>query len=194
MANLSKYFVNGMVILVPISITISVVWGLIRFADSVVYQYLPFHTPGSGLIVIFGLILCIGWLSTYWLTRKFVEWGEGILGTIPIVKTIYGSVKQMSAAVFDSQKLLKQVVLIPYPHPDVKTLGFIMADVEEPVSSALPEDSVCVFIPMSLNLTAGFNVFVPRKDIIRLNVTPESALQYIFTAGSIMPRENEGIK
>jgi uncharacterized membrane protein len=100
----------------------------------------------------------------------------------------------MSAAVFDSHKLLQQAVLVPYPHPGVKTLGFIMADVEEPIKSVVPEDSVCVFIPMSIALTAGFNILIPRKDVIKLNITPESALQYVLTAGAVMPRENEGIK
>jgi uncharacterized membrane protein len=194
MANLSKYFVNGMLILIPISITITVIWGLIEFTDKFMGRYLAFHVPGTGLLIILGLILLMGWLSTYWITRKLVEWGERFLGTIPIVKTLYNSVKQMSVAVFDSHKLLQQAVLVPYPHPGVKTLGFIMADVEEPIKSVVPEDSVCVFIPMSIALTAGFNILIPRKDVIKLNITPESALQYVLTAGAVMPRENEGIK
>jgi uncharacterized membrane protein len=176
---------------VPIVITTGVVLSLINYADRFIVGYLAVNTPqGTGLLVIISLILLIGWLSTYWLTRKFVEWGEQILGTIPIVKTIYSSVKQMSAAVFDSNKMLQQAVLVPYPHPGVRSLGFVMSEVDEPVKSALPEDSVCVFIPMSIALTAGFNIFLPRKDIIQLNITPESALQYVLTAGASMPRQN----
>jgi len=191
MKKISKYFVNGMLLLVPIVITISVVLSLIHYADRFIVGYLGLNTPqGTGLLVIISLILLIGWLSTYWLTRKFVEWGEQILGTIPIVKTIYSSVKQMSAAVFDSNKMLQQAVLVPYPHPGVKSLGFVMSEVDEPVKSALSEDVVCVFIPMSIALTAGFNIFVPRKDIIKLDITSESALQYVLTAGASMPRQS----
>lgn len=187
----SKYFVNGMLVLVPITITIAVVVGFIHFADAFIGKYLFIPAlPGIGLLMILGLILFIGWLSSHWFTRKFVEWGERILGTIPIIKTIYSSVKQMSVAVFDLHKLLQQAVLVPYPHPGVRSLGFIMAEVEEPIKSALPEDSVCVFIPISIMLTGGFNIFVPVKDITRLNITTESALQYVLTAGAYMPREN----
>lgn len=189
--NWSKYFVNGVLVLVPITITIAVVWGFIHYTDAFITKHFKIHTlPGIGLLIILGLILLIGWISTHWLARKFVEWGEQILGTIPIIKTIYSSVKQMSAAVFDLHKLLQQAVLVPYPHPGARSLGFIMAEVEEPIKSALPEDSVCVFIPISIMLTGGFNIFVPAKDIIRLNITSESALQYILTAGAYMPREN----
>lgn len=191
MKRLTKYFVNGMLLLVPIVITIAVVFSLIHYADRFIVGNLAIKTvPGTGILIILALILVIGWISTHWLTRKFVEWGEQLLGTIPFVKTIYSSVKQMSAAVFDSQKLLQQAVLVPYPHPGVKSLGFVMSEVDEPVKSALSEDSVCVFIPMSIALTAGFNIFVPRKDIIKLHISPESALQYILTAGAVMPRPN----
>ncbi len=189
----SKYFVNGMLVVVPVTITISVVMGLIHAADAFIAGRFAVTLPtGIGIFIILGLILIVGWLSTYWLTRKFVEWGEQILGTIPIIKTIYSSVKQMSAAVFDSSKLLQQAVLVPYPHPGVKSLGFMMSEVEEPLKSVLPEDTVCVYIPASINMTAGFNIFVPLKDVIRLDITPESALQYVLTAGASMPRAKTG--
>lgn len=195
MKNWSKYFVNGVLLLVPITITIAVVWWVIYYTDTFITKYLAIQTPpGIGLLIILSLILFIGWLSTYWLTRKLVEWGEQILGTIPIIKTIYSSVKQMSTAVFDLHKLLQQAVLVPYPHPDVRSLGFMMSAVEEPIKSALPEDSVCVFIPISINLTGGFNIFVPVKDVTPLHVTPESAIQYILTAGAVMPRVNNDKK
>lgn len=187
---LSKYFVNGMLVVVPVAITVMVITGLVRGADAIIADYFAVPMlPGIGVLIIVGLILFVGWFSTNWFTRKFIEWGEQILGTIPIIKTIYSSVKQMSAAVFDLHKLLQQAVLVPYPHPGVRSLGFMMAEVEEPIKSALPEDSVCVFIPISINLTGGFNIFVPSKDIIRLNITSESAIQYVLTAGAYMPRE-----
>jgi len=189
----SKYFVNGMLVVIPITITVFVVMGLIRAADAFIAgRFALTVPPGIGIFIILGLILIVGWLSTYWFTRKFVEWGEQILGTIPIIKTIYNSVKQMSAAVFDSSKLLQQAVLVPYPHPGVKSLGFVMSEVEEPLKSVLPEDAVCVYIPASINITAGFNIFVPLKDVIRLNITSESALQYVLTAGASMPRAKTG--
>ena len=91
----------------------------------------------------------------------------------------------------DSKKIFKQAVLIPYPHNGVKTLGFVMADLSKPLAEVLDEDYICVFVPWSINMTSGSNVFVPKKDVIYLNVSSETAIQYFLTAGVIMPQEND---
>ena len=80
-------------------------------------------------------------------------------------------------------------MLVPFPHPGSFSLGFITSDVSDGLAEKLPDDHVCVFVPMSLNLTAGFNIFVPRSEVRILDVTSESALQYVLTAGSIMPKK-----
>ena len=111
-----------------------------------------------------------------------------MLNQIPGVKFIYNSVKQLSSAMLESKSLLKNPVLVPFPHPGTRALGFITSEVSESIAKNLAGKYVCVFIPMSLNLTAGFNIFVPQEEIVPLDVTSESALQYVLTAGSIMPR------
>lgn len=191
---ISKYFINGLIVIVPFAITVFVVLQIFSFAESMLGRHLPIHFPGIGLIAVVLLILLVGWLSSHWALRQLLVLGERLVGTIPIVKFIYTSVKQLSTAVFESQQLFKQAVLVPYPHPGVKTLGFIMPELSEPFTTKLDEEYVCVFIPMSLNMTAGFNIMVPKRDIIILDIAGENALQYVLTAGAVMPRSNDVLK
>ncbi len=187
----SKYFINGLIVIVPIAITTFVIINIFSFTEQLLGQYLPIHFPGLSLIVVLFLIVIVGWLSSHWLLQKVIGYGERLVGSIPVVKFIYNSVKQISTAVFESQELLKHAVLVPYPHPGVKALGFVMPELSVPLADKFTEEHVCVFVPMSLNLTSGFNIILPSRDIRPLDVTSESALQYVITAGAIMPRSND---
>ena len=191
MKNLSKYFINGLIVIVPISITVFVVTKIFSIAETLLGRHLPVHFPGIGLVVGFVLIVVIGRLSSLFVMKKLIEFGERLVGSIPIVKFIYNSVKKLSTAVFESQQLFKQAVLVPFPHPQSKTLGFVMPELSPKMAENLGEEHVCVFVPMSLNMTAGFNIIVPQKDIIPLDISSESALQYVLTAGAVMPRNCE---
>jgi uncharacterized membrane protein len=194
MKNLSKYFINGLIVIVPMAITFFVVVQILEFTEKILGRHLPVKFPGLGLVAVVAIILLVGWLSSHWIMRRVIELGEGVLSKIPFLKFIYNSVKQLSTAVFESQNMFKQAVLVPFPHPGSKALGFVMTDLSAPLARHTCEESVCVFIPMSLNMTAGFNIIVPKRDIIPLDVTSESALQYILTAGTVMPRGSEATK
>ncbi|SHI37836.1 DUF502 domain-containing protein [Propionispora hippei] len=187
MNRISKYFINGLIVIVPIAITAFVVVQIFSMAEDLLGRHLPVHFPGIGIVTVVILLVVTGWLSSYWILKRLLEFGERLLDSIPIVKFIYKSIKQLSTAVFESQHLFKQAVLVPYPHPGAKSIGFIMSELSEPMAEALDGEHVCVYVPMSFNLTNGFNILVPKKDIIVLDITSESALQYIFTAGTIMP-------
>lgn len=187
----SKYFINGLIVIVPIAITTFVIITIFSFTERLLGEYLPIHFPGLSLIVVLFLIFLVGWLSSHWFLKSVIGYGERMLGSIPIVKFIYNSVKQISTAVFESQELLKHAVLVPYPHSGTKSLGFVMPELSAPLADKFTEEHVCVFVPMSLNLTSGFNIILPKRDIIPLDVTSESALQYVITAGAIMPRSND---
>ncbi|MDT8901939.1 DUF502 domain-containing protein [Anaeroselena agilis] len=188
MKNLSRYFINGLIVIVPMAITFFVVVQILDITERILGRHLPVKFPGFGLVAVIAIILVVGWLSSHWVMRRCIEVGEKALSKIPILKFIYNSVKQLSTAVFESQNMFKHAVLVPFPHPGAKTLGFVMTELSAPLARNLCEESVCVFIPMSLNMTAGFNIIVPKRDIIPLDVTSESALQYILTAGTVMPR------
>ena len=187
----SKYFLNGLIVLVPIAITVFVTMNVFTFTENLMGRYLPVHFPGLPLVAVLLLIVLIGWLSSHWLLKSLLEYAERLVDSIPIVKFIYSSVKQIATTVFESQRLLENAVLVPYPHAGVKALGFVMTELSEPIADVFSEEHLCVFIPMSLNLTAGVNIFVPRRDVIPLEVTSESALQYVLTAGAVMPKSPE---
>lgn len=183
---ISRRFVNGLILLVPIVITLLVVSEVLHFTEGVLGKHLPFYFPGLGIITVVLGIYFVGWISSYWIMRRMIHYGEVLLGKIPVVKFIYNSVKHLSTAVFESNNMFDHVVLVPFHQS--KALGFIMADVPSVLKEKLGDDYVCVFVPWSLNMTSGTNLFVRKQDVIYLDISSESALQYMLTAGAVMPR------
>lgn len=183
---ISRRFINGLILLVPVAITFFVIEETLHFTEGVLGKHLPFYFPGMGIITLLAFIYLTGWASSYWATRRLIHFGEKLLGKIPVVKFIYNSVKHLSTAVFESNNMFDHVVLVPYHQS--KALGFIMADVPPMLKEQLGDDYVCVFVPWSLNMTSGTNLFVLKKDVIYLDISSESALQYMLTAGAVMPK------
>ena len=112
---------------------------------------------------------------------------ERLIGTIPIVNFIYQSVKKLSEAVFDSKQLFNQAVLVSYPNPETRVLGFKVKENMAPIMGQDGTEYSCVFVPWSLNMTSGINLIVPTKDLIPLDISGEEALQFVLTAGSVIP-------
>jgi len=186
MKHVSKCFINGLILLVPILITLFVIEATLSFTEGVLGKHLPLYFPGMGLITLLAVIYLVGWLSSNWFLKRVILYFESILNKIPVVKFIYNSVKHLSTAVFESNSMFNHVVLVPFHQS--KALGFVMADVPRALKEKLGEDYVCVFVPWSLNMTSGTNLFVAKKDVIYLDISSESALQYILTAGAVMPK------
>ena len=182
----SRRFINGMIILVPLAITIFVVLETLHFTEGILGKHLPFYFPGMGIITVLLVIYLTGWASTYWAARRLIYIGETLLGKIPVIKFIYNSVKHLSTAVFESNNMFDHVVLVPFHQS--QALGFIMADVPQTLKDKLGDDYVCVFVPWSLNMTSGTNLFVKKSDVTYLDISSESALQYMLTAGAVMPK------
>ena len=126
MKHASRSFVNGLLVLVPVIITLLVIEWTLRFTEGVLGQYLPFYFPGMGIITLLLVIYMVGWASTNWALAKLISLGETMIGTIPFVKFIYTSVKRLSEAVLDSSGNFKRVVHVPYQ--GARALGFVMAD------------------------------------------------------------------
>lgn len=187
----SRRFINGLILIVPIAITVMVIMWTLNLTEVVLGRHLPFYFPGMGIITVLLVIYLTGWLSSTWAMRKIIAHVEDLVDKIPVVKFIYNSVKHLSTAVFESNSMFNHVVLVPFHQS--KALGFIMADVPEMLKEKLGDDYVCVFVPWSLNMTSGTNLFVKRSDVTYLDISSESALQYLLTAGAVMPqRSTEG--
>lgn len=187
MKHITKYFINGIIVLLPIVVTWLLISKILAVIEDAFGIYSVAGYPGVGLLTAIVLIFLVGWMSSNILLKRVLDYVERMVEHIPVVKFIYKNVKKLSSAVLSSEKLLQHAVLVPYPHPEIKALGFLMSELSEPVQECLSEEHVCVFVPMSLNPTAGVNIIVPKKDIIRLDVSVESAFEYVVTAGTVMP-------
>ena len=181
----SSSFLRGLLVVIPPAITVFVVVWHFDLTESMMTKILPSHIPGTGLLVVIVGIWIIGVLSGNFLSKALIELFDALIDKIPIVKFIYGSVKQVTKALFESDSAFKNVVLVPYQKSYV--LGFLMLTLPEPVREKLGDDYVCVYMPWSMNMTAGMNLFVKKTDVIYLNMSPPDAFQFILTAGTISP-------
>ena len=192
MNKVSKRFINGLILLVPLAITVFVVMEVLNFTEIVLGKHFPVYYPGMGIVTVLLVIYLVGWLSSYWFMKRVISYGEWLLGKIPVVKFIYNSVKHLSTAVFESNNMFDHVVLVPFHQS--RALGFVMAEVPAVLREKLGDDYVCVFVPWSLNMTSGTNLFVKKSDVIYLDISNESALQYMLTAGAVMPQRQMSTK
>ena len=180
---ISSSFFRGLLIVVPPAITAFVVVWLFELTERLITRYMPMKFPGLGLLLVLVAIWIIGVLSGNYFSKKILKFFESMLTKIPVVKVIYKSVKQVSKAVLQSDTMFKSVVLFPYNQSYV--IGFLLLTVPEAVKQRLGDDYVCVYMPWSMNMTAGMNFFVKKSEIIPLNMLPQDALQFILTAGTI---------
>lgn len=179
----SSSFLRGLLVIVPPAITVFVVVWLFNLTESIMSKITPAHIPGTGLLIVVVAIWIVGVLSGNFLSKAIIEFFDSLIGKIPVVKFIYGSVKQVTKALFESDSAFKNVVLVKYQHSYV--LGFLLLTLPEPVREKLGDDYVCVYVPWSMNMTAGMNLFTKKDDIIYLNMAPPDAFQFILTAGTI---------
>ena len=180
---ISSSFLRGLLVIVPPAITVFVLVWLFELSERMIAKISPAHIPGTGLLIALVGIWLVGVLSGNFLSKALIEVFDDIIGKIPIVKFIYGSVKQVTKALFESDSAFKNVVLVPYQNSYV--LAFLMLTLPEPVREKLGDDYVCVYMPWSMNMTAGMNLFVKKSDVIYLNMAPPDAFQFILTAGTI---------
>ncbi len=179
---ISEDFIDGLIVMIPVAITAFVVITLLEFTEHTIGDYLPMKFPGAGLVTIIISIWLIGLLSGHRISKKFIEFGEWFLDKIPVVKFIYGSVKKFSTALLESDSMFQKIVLVPYQQSMV--LGFLMHGVPEKIREKLGDEYVCVFVPWSMNMTAGINLFVKKSEIVPVDMSSEEALQFVLTAGA----------
>ena len=178
MRRISRRFVNGLLVLVPVVITAFVIEWTLRFTEGVLGQYLPFYFPGMGIITLMAVIYLVGWGSTNWALAKLIS----LVNKVEVPNVIG---KRLSEAVLDSSSNFTHVVHVPYMGG--RALGFVMADLPPRFQEAMGGGYLCVFIPWSLNMTSGTTLLVREEDAVTINISKEEALQYMLTAGAVMP-------
>lgn len=192
-----KYIVAGLLVWVPLGITILAIKLLVDLLDrSLVLlpppirpeQLLGFPIPGLGIILSTVIILVTGLVVTNFAGRKMVSWGEELLDRIPLVRSIYSAVKQVTQTVFTSDETsFRQVLLIEYPRKGAWTLAFQTGETIENFRELTGEDLITIFVPTTPNPTSGVVIMVPREDAIKLDISVEDALKFIMSLGVVTP-------
>ncbi len=183
-------FIAGIVVLIPIGITLYLTLFLIRISGNIIPKeinpnnYLPFNIPGVEILMALIIITFTGWLSLSFLGKKFFEYFNNILKRIPILRTIYSAIGQMTESFAKPDSSQKSVVLLEYPRKGVWAVGFATKENEGIIKSEIKEEIINVFVPTTPNPTSGFLLMVPKKDLIYLNISFEQASKFIVSAGT----------
>lgn len=195
--HLRRYFIGGLLVWLPIWITLVVINFLVNLLDSslalIPKAYLPealvgFHIPGLGVVLSALILLTTGMLVTNFLGRRLVLLSEAVLARIPLVRTIYTSSKQVIDTIFSTQgDSFRKVLLVEYPRKGMWSIAFQTAGAIPSIQTHIGEEMVTIFIPTTPNPTAGFMMMVPCKDVIELNMSVEQAFKLIVSLGVVQP-------
>ena len=183
-------FIAGIVVLIPIGITLYLTIFFIRVTGNIIPKelnpnnYLPFNIPGVEILIALFFITLIGWLSLSFLGKKFFELFNRILKKIPILRTIYSAIGQMTESFTKTDNKQKSVVLLEYPRKGVWAVGFATKENTGIIKEKVKEELINVFVPTTPNPTSGFLLMIPKKDLIYLDVTFEQASKFIVSAGT----------
>lgn len=197
---LRNYFLTGLIVVGPVLITFYLTWSFVTWVDDLVrplvpaaYRpetYLPFKIPGSGLVVAVFALTLLGFLTANLIGRTLVDLGEMVLGKMPIVRAIYRSLKQVFETLFSgSGSSFRKVGLVEFPAPGMWSIVLLSQSPSENISQSLPgkEEYISVFLPCAPNPTTGFFFYLPRSQVIEIEMNAEQAATLIMSAGVVQP-------
>lgn len=199
MASLKKYFITGLLIWVPLAITAWVLTMIVgtmdqslRLLPQAVHpeKLLGFYIPGAGVVLTLLVVLLTGLVTANFIGQKLVLFWEGLLARIPVVKSIYYSVKQVSDTLFSgSGEAFRKVLLVHYPHPQAWSVAFQTGTPARHIGEMLGDEHVSVFIPTAPSPVNGFFFFVKKSETIELDISVDDALKYIVSMGVVPPQQ-----
>ncbi len=187
---LRNYFIAGIVVLIPLGITVYLTILIITISSKVLPKeinpnhYLPYNIPGLEIIISLFIITFIGWLSLSFLGRKFLNLFNNILKKIPILRTIYSAIGQMTQTFTNTDSKKKNVVLVEYPRKGSWAVGFVTKDNVGEITAKTNKKLVNVFVPTTPNPTSGFLLMFPKDEVIYLDMSFEEASKFIVSAGT----------
>jgi uncharacterized membrane protein len=189
-AKLRNNFIAGIVVLIPIGITLYLTLFFVKISGKIIPKkinpnnYLPFDIPGVEILIALLIITFIGWISLSFIGKKFFEFFNNFLKKIPILRTIYSAIGQMTESFTKSDNSDKSVVLLEYPRKGIWVVGFATKENHGIIRDKIKEELINVFVPTTPNPTSGFLLMVPKKDLIYLSVSFEQASKFIVSAGT----------
>jgi uncharacterized membrane protein len=191
------YFLAGLLVIVPLGAVIFVISAILRLMDralGVIPQkfhpeiYLPFKIPGLGLLLFIAIVLITGVLVKNYIGRRVVDFGEYMVSKIPLVRPLYGAVKQLILAIFgDTHDAFKRVVLVEYPRKGVYSLAFVTAQTSGEIQEKMGNKMLSIFLPTTPNPTSGFFLVLPEEDTIPLSMSVEEAFKLLISGGVVEP-------
>lgn len=194
---MKKYFITGLLVLVPLFITVWVISGLVGMMDQSLLllpetwrpkAQLGLDIPGMGAILTLLIIFVTGVIATNFFGKRLILVWEALLARVPVVKSIYASVKQVSDTLFsDSGNAFRQAVLVQFPRPGVWTIAFVTGKPGGDVANHLSGDYLSVYVPTTPNPTGGYFLMLPRADVVELDMSVDEALKYIISMGVVAP-------
>jgi uncharacterized membrane protein len=197
MASLRKWLLSGLLVIVPLGITAAVLQWVIRLLDQTL-QILPaawqpekligFYFPGFGALLALLILLAVGAVASNFFGRKLVSWSNSLLGRIPVVRSIYTSVKQVSDTLFsENGNAFRTAVMVQWPLEGMWTIGFVTGVPSGEVLEHVQSDHVSVYIPTTPNPTSGYFMLVPKSRCVELKMSVDEALKYIVSMGVVAP-------
>ena len=195
--DLKKYFITGLLIWIPLAITFMVLAWIVGTLDAILLwlptehqpsRYIGFNIPGVGVVASLLIIFFTGLIAANVLGQKLVRLWEALLSRIPVVKSIYYSVKQVSDTLFSSSgQAFRKALLVQYPREGAWTIAFLTGQPGGDAANHLHGDYVSVYVPTTPNPTSGFFLMMPREDVIELDMSVDEALKYIISMGVVAP-------
>lgn len=195
-------FLTGLVVIAPIGLTLWLIWSIIGWIDGWVLpfvpaqfqpeQYIGINLRGVGVIFFLVFTIIIGWVAKGYIGRSLIRWAESLVDRLPLVRSVYGGVKQIAETVFaQSDSNFDKACLIQYPRPGIWAIAFISTQAKGEIARKIPipDEKIAVFMPTTPNPTSGFLLFLPRTDVIELDLTVEDAAKLVISAGLVYPGE-----
>ncbi|MEQ9039680.1 MAG: DUF502 domain-containing protein [Silicimonas sp.] len=193
-------FLTGLVVIAPIGLTLWLIWTVAGWVDSWVLpfvpvwlrpdQYVGLNIRGIGVIVFLIFTIIVGWMAKGLIGRSLIHWAEGVVQNLPVVRSVYNGLKQIAETVFaQSETSFDKACLVEYPRKGIWAIAFMSTSAKGEVSNKIPGDGdkTAVFLPTTPNPTSGFLLFLPKADVIELNMSVEDAAKLVISAGLVYP-------
>ena len=198
-ARFRRYFLAGILVTSPILITVYVTWLIVTFIDTQVAgmlpesldftKKLPHQIPGLGLIISIIAITFIGAITPGFIGRTLLKSGERVLNKMPVVRSIYGAIKQIMETVMSTNSdSFREVVLVEYPRKGIWVIGFVTGETKGEVQSLTKDKVINIFVPTTPNPTSGFLLFIPQKDLVYMDMKVEDAVKMVISGGIMTPK------